>query len=193
MSAPFSTFRFEVVLDLDVPTPGLESPLCDAAFAECDGLDMTMEPKTVETGGVNDRQLHLIGPVKYGQITLKRGMTSNLQLWTWFAQGTQPGSVLSAHGQITMWGSDSAPVLQFTLEGCLPVRMRAPGLNAREGLVAVEELGLVCEKVSVALPGASGLGLSAGASASFGASASVSASASASVGFSAGASAGIGF
>ena len=48
MTVPLTTFRFEVVLDLDQPVAGLKSPLCDAAFAECDGLEMTMEPKTVE-------------------------------------------------------------------------------------------------------------------------------------------------
>ena len=41
-------------------------------------------------GGVNDRQIHLIGPVTYSQLTLKRGMTSNLQLWQWFGAGTSP-------------------------------------------------------------------------------------------------------
>jgi phage tail-like protein len=162
MDAPFTTFRFEVVLDLDVPTPGLASPLCDAAFAECDGLEMTMEPKSIESASVTDRQQRLIGPVKYGQITLKRGMTSNLQLWQWFAQGTRPGSVLTAHGQITMWDSGGTPAIQFTLDSCLPVKMRAPALNAKDGLIAIEELGLVCEKMSVDLPGGSGLGLSVG-------------------------------
>jgi phage tail-like protein len=200
MTEPFSTFRFEVVLDLDSPAAGLESPLCDAAFAECDGLEMTMEPKTVDAGGVNDRQVHLLGPVKYGQITLKRGMTNNLQLWAWFTQGTRPGSVLPAHGKITMWASDGTPALEFTLEGCLPVKMRAPSLNAREGLVAVEEISLVCEKFRVGLPGGSGFGLSAGASLTAGASiglsagGSIGAATSGSIGFSAGGSlsAGIG-
>ena len=106
-----------------------------------------MQPKTLEVGGVNDRQIHLIGPVTYGQLTLKRGMTSNLQLWQWFAQGTRPGSVLTAHGEITLWAADGTPAIQFTLNGCLPVRLRAPGLNARDGLVAIEELALVYQNV----------------------------------------------
>ena len=122
---PFTAFRFEVVLDLDEPTQELASPLCDAAFAECDGLEMTMQTKTIEVGGVNDRQIHLIGPVTYGQLTLKRGMTANLQLWQWFAQGTRPGSVLTAHGQVTLWEADGEAALQFTLTGCLPVKLRA--------------------------------------------------------------------
>lgn len=187
MSAPFTTFRFEVVLDLDTPTDGLESPLVDAAFAECDGLEMTMEPKVVESAGVTDRQQRLIGPIKYGQVTLKRGMTGNLQLWQWFSRGVRPGSVLTAHGQITMWDTDGTAVIQYDLEGCLPVKMRAPGLNAKDGLVAVEELGLVCAKLSIGPPGGDGgFGLSAGFSA--GASASVGASFSAGAGFSAGGS-----
>lgn len=195
MTAPFTTFRFEIVLDLDVPTAGLGSPLCDAAFADCAGLEMTMEPKIVESASVTDRQQRLIGPVKYGQITLKRGMTNNLQLWQWFAQGTRPGSVLTAHGQITMWDAAANPVLQYTLEGCLPVQMRAPSLSAKDGLVAVEELGLVCEKLSIGLPGDSGLGSSLGLSTSVSVGATISASASLSVGASAdiGFSAGGGF
>ena len=154
---PFTAFRFEVVLDLVTPVGGLTSPLCDAAFAECDGLEMTMEPKTIESGGVNDRQIHLIGPVKFAQLTLKRGMTSNLQLWQWLALTAQ-GTVAPAAGTVTMWDADATPVVEFALDGCLPVRMRAPSLNAREGLVAVEELALVYETMSVRPAGASGFG-----------------------------------
>ena len=186
---PLTTFRFEVVLDLDQPAAGLASPLVDAAFAECDGLEMTMQPKTLEVGGLNDRQVHLIGPVTYSQLTLKRGMTSNLQLWDWFARGTRPGSVLTAHGEITLWSADGTPVLQFTVLSCLPSRLRAPGLNARDGLVAIEELALVYEKLIVGAPGSSGglpvsgpAGASLSASAGFSASGGIGASAGISVG-----------
>ena len=186
---PFTTFRFEVVLDLADPVDGLASPLCDAAFAECDGLEMTMEPKTIESGGVNDRQIHLIGPVKYSQVTLKRGMTTDLGLWTWFTRNVE-GSVTPASGTVTMWDTDSTPVIEFHLEGCLPVRLRAPSLNARDGLVAVEELSMVYEKLTVAPAGSGGLGLSAGIG--IGISASVGASVSAAAGVGLGASASVG-
>lgn len=193
---PLTTFRFEVVLDLDQPTAGLDSPLCDASFSECDGLDMTMQHKTVESGGVNNAQINLIGPVTSSQLTLKRGMTSNLQLWDWFAQGTVPGSVLTAHGEITLWAADGTPTIQFTVLGCLPVKLRAPSMNARDGLVAIEELSLVYERLVVTAPGAPGgisIGASIGVSAGASASASASFSASAGVGVGAGVSIGGGF
>jgi phage tail-like protein len=161
---PFTAFRFEVVLDLEQPLAGLTGPLCDAAFAECDGLEMTMEPKTIASGGVNNRQIHLIGPVKFSQLTLKRGMTSNLQLWTWLTL-TARGTVAPASGTVTMLDTDGTPVIEFALHGCLPVRMRAPSLNARDGLVAVEELALVYETMSVSSAGTGGLGTTTGAGA----------------------------
>ena len=73
-----------------------------------------MEPKTIESGGVNDRQIHLIGPAKFAQLTLKRGMTSNLQLWTWLALTAQ-GTVAPASGTVTMWDADATPVIEFAL------------------------------------------------------------------------------
>jgi hypothetical protein len=52
-----------------------------------------------------------------------------------------------------MRAADGTPALRFTLTGCLPVKMRAPALNAREGLIAVEELGLVYERLDITAPG----------------------------------------
>ncbi len=184
---PFTAFRFEVVLDLENPVAGLTNPLCDAAFAECDGLEMTMEPKTVESGGVNDRQIHLIGPAKFAQLPLKRSMTSNVQLWQWLALTAQ-GTVAPASGTVPMWDADATPVSEFALEGCLPVRMRAPSLNAREGLVAVEELALVYETLSVTFVGPDGTGSS---TAGTGATAGLSGGLSVSGGLSASGSAGV--
>lgn len=188
---PFTAFRFEVLLELHDPVDGFTDPLCDAAFAECDGLEMTMEPVTIQSGGVNDRQVHLIGPVKFAQLTLKRGMTSNLQLWNWMALMAQ-GQAVPAAGTVTLWDSDATPVIEFALQGCLPVRMRAPALNAKDGLVAIEELALVYETMAVTLAGSGGFGVGAGAGVAAGLTASASAgfSAGASAGFSAGASLG---
>ncbi len=189
---PYTTFRFEVVLELDNPPPGVSDPVCNAAFAECDGLEMSMEPKTVQEGGNNSAQIHLIGPAKYSQLTLRRGMTDNLQLWLWFIAAVQPGRNSKARGQVTMWDAAGNPRVTFVLMNCLPVKMRGPALNAKDGLVAIEEMQLVYESMNVRPAGAAGAGLSLSAGFSAGASASFGASASASAGFSAGASASFG-
>jgi phage tail-like protein len=137
------------------------------------------------------QQVHLIGPVTNSQLTLKRGMTQNLQLWQWFSAGTRPGSVLTAHGQITLWAADGTPGIEFSLVGCLPVRLRAPSLNARgEGGIAVEELSLVYSKLEVG-PAGGGFGASIGIGASVSLSAGVSVGGSVSAGAGISASAGV--
>src|SRR5216683_396994 len=77
---PFTAFNFAV----EINVPGVSPQVCSAAFSECDGLDMSMEVKTIREGGNNARQLRLAGPVSYGQLTLKRGMTATFDLWDWF-------------------------------------------------------------------------------------------------------------
>ena len=147
---PFTVFNFEVRLDLG-GAGGLAGPLCSAAFSECDGLEMTMEPKTLREGGNNREQVHLPGPVSYGQVTLKRGMTATRDLWRWFALVTRDGAGRGARaqGEIVVKSGDGRPQYTVVLKDCLPVKLKAPALNAREGLIAVEELTLVCASLSV--------------------------------------------
>ena len=182
---PFTTFRFEVVLDLADPPPGVSNPVCNAAFAECDGLEMSIEPKTIREGGNNREQIHLVGPSSYGQLTLRRGMTADLQLWTWMASAAQPGRDSTAEGRITVWDADGTPRVTYVLRACFPMRLRGPSLNAKDGQVAIEELQLVYRSLELRSAGEGGAGFGIGVSAGVGFSASASA------GFSAGAGASV--
>lgn len=142
-ASPFAAFNFHVELQLaDAGALGLANPLCNAAFAECDGLEMTMEPKTVREGGANTRLRHLPGPVSYGTLTLKRGMTTDLALWTWFAgaAGNAHRGRLAQGAVLLRNATGDATMLRFRLSDCLPVKIKAPALNAAAGLVAVEEM-----------------------------------------------------
>ena len=76
---PFTAFSFSV----EISKADDAALLCSAAFAECDGLEMTMDVKTIREGGANGRQHRLTGPMSFAQLTLKRGMTANFDLWDW--------------------------------------------------------------------------------------------------------------
>src|SRR5262245_24710752 len=76
---PFTAFNFSV----EINRAGDAEKLCSAAFYECDGLGLTMDVKTIREGGNNGKQIRLTGAYNYGQITLKRGMTANFDLWDW--------------------------------------------------------------------------------------------------------------
>jgi phage tail-like protein len=149
----FTAFNFRV----EISVPGVSDEICEAAFAECDGLELTMEPKTFHQGGEHTRQVHLAGPVSYTQLTLKRGMSADFGLWRWFAEvmkSDQRG--LRGQASVVMLAGDGSPQVTFTLSDCLPIKLRAPALNAKDGLLAIEELQLVYAALDVQFPGGGG-------------------------------------
>jgi phage tail-like protein len=151
---PFTTFNFHVQLTIgNASGLGLSSPLCSMEFAELDGLEMTMEPKTVHEGGNNTQQVNLVGRVSYSNITLKRGMTSNLDLWKWFAaaSGSRARST-RANGVILVRDGGGRNRVRYTLSGCLPIKIKAPALNAKEGQIAVEEMQIAVNSFTVEAP-----------------------------------------
>ncbi|HEV7758356.1 MAG TPA: phage tail protein [Acidimicrobiales bacterium] len=180
---PFTAFNFEVVLGLVAPVPGVGSPVCEGAFSECDGLQLELEPKTVVQGGATDAVTQLMGQGRAGQLTLRRGMTARADLWAWMAAASVPGRDVRADGRIVLYDAAHEVQATFLLSGCLPVRVRGPGLNAQTGLVAVEELGLAVGHLALAGGGAAGgLTIGAGVVASAGVSLSAGAGAFAGVG-----------
>ena len=149
---PFTSFNFEVLIE--VKDPSITNALvCGASFAECDGLEMTVEPKTIREGGRNTGPVHLAGPVSYGQLTLKRGMTESFDLWNWFDKLVKAGqSGYRASATVVMKASDYSDQVVFELTGCLPVKLKAPAMNAKDGQVAIEEIQIAYESLAVKAP-----------------------------------------
>lgn len=150
---PFTSFNFRV----EIQVPGVsQDVLCSAAFSECDGLEMTMDVKTIREGGNNSTQIRLIGPVSYGQLTLKRGMTANFDLWDWFS-ATLNNVRLRGDATVVLFAPDGQTErASFALSRCLPIKLKAPPLNAKDGMVAIEELQLAYESLTMKRPGGSG-------------------------------------
>jgi phage tail-like protein len=145
---PFTAFSFAV----EIYRGEESSPLVHAAFAECDGLEMTHEVKTIREGGDNNRQIRLNGPVSFGQLTLKRGMTANFDLWKWF-QDSIDDPRLRAGAEVVLLAPDGVTErARFQLSRCVPVKVKAPQLNAKDGQIAVEELQVAYETLQLALP-----------------------------------------
>lgn len=147
LEAPFSAFRFDVELTVRSALRGIGSPVCRGAFAECDGIEIAIEPKTMTPGGYTTRQSHRVGPPKFGQITLRRGMDSAHDLWAWMSAATVPGRDLRADGRIALQSPAGEVNAVFVVEGCLPVRAKGPSLHAQNGQIAMEELGLAVERL----------------------------------------------
>jgi phage tail-like protein len=145
---PFAAFNFAV----EIRVPGVSPTVCSAAFAECDGLEMTLDVKTIKEGGNNATQVRSAGIAGYGTLTLKRGMTASFDLWDWFGAVTRDPS-LRGDGEVVLFAHDGRTErVRFVLSRLLPLKLKAPALNAKDGVVAIEELQLAYESLRLKRP-----------------------------------------
>ncbi len=137
---PFMAFNFAVEIHRDDEG----GPLVEAAFADCDGLEMTMEVKTIREGGASDRAIRVNGNVAYANLTLKRGMTEDFGLWKWFRDSIDDPR-LRADAEVVVLGPDHKERARFLLSRCVPIKMKAPTLSAAGAAIAIEELQMAYE------------------------------------------------
>ena len=109
--------------------------------------------RTLHEGGDNVRQRLVAGPASYGEVTLRRGMTASFDLWDWCGLVARDPGVRADATVVLLEPDGEAERARFLLHRCLPVRLRAPRLDAVDGVVAIEELRLACEALTLDRPG----------------------------------------
>jgi phage tail-like protein len=155
---PFQTFRFHVHFTVDSvdgngDDDGTEQAICSGAFAECSGLEATMEAKSIKEGGRNFGTAQRPGPVTFATVVLKRGMTTTRDMWMWFdLVSSQHAFAHRLAATINVYDQAGNAVLAWRLANALPVKFKGADLNARGTEVGVEELHLVHEGLSMTAP-----------------------------------------
>lgn len=150
---PFTNFRFRVLVRRSDDENA--APLCSGAFAECSGLNATTTVKPIRSGGDHRTQIQLSGPVAYGQLQLKRGVTASTDLWKWFTEfhdGDSRGN--RAAVDVEYLSADGREVTaHFRLLDSIPASMRAPALNAASTeTIAIEEISIAYQRLEVLDP-----------------------------------------
>lgn len=117
-------------------------------FTECSGIGS--EHEVIEHKIVNDRGRELVqkipGRLKWENITLKRGITSSMDIWKWRDQVVQ-GKVEEArkNGTITMFDQELRPVAQWDFVNAWPVKVSGPTVKSDSNEFGVEELVITHE------------------------------------------------
>lgn len=153
---PLHVFRFQVAfrkdpLDAEKPEDA-DVALCSGAFAECTGLEATMEPKVIKEGGRNYGAAQRAGPVTFATVILKRGMTTTRDLWKWFELVSGGAYAYRLSATVTLENTAGAPVIAWDLRKALPIKFKAADLNAKGSDVGIEELHIAHEGMERALP-----------------------------------------
>jgi phage tail-like protein len=150
--APFHVFNFQVDFyedPLDSDNNSTQNLyLCGGAFSECTGLEATMEPKVIKEGGRNYGAAQRAGQVTFATVILKRGMTTNRDLWNWFAMiNSDAAYAYRLAAYVTMNNTAGEMVMTWKLINALPVKFKAADLNAKSTEVGIEELHLAHEGI----------------------------------------------
>lgn len=84
------------------------------------------------------------GRMKWEDITLKRGITSNVDVWTWRKQ-VEDGDVDGArkNGSIIMFNQKMDPVARWDFESAWPSKVTGPQPKSDSNEVAIEEMTIV--------------------------------------------------
>jgi phage tail-like protein len=120
-------------------------------FTECSGLGSeheTIEHKIVTEKG-QEVVMKLPGRLKWGDITLKRGITSNMDIWDWRKQ-VEDGNVEAARrdGSIVMYDQSLTEVARWNFERAWPVKVSGPSPKADGNEIGIEELTIAHEYIA---------------------------------------------
>lgn len=114
--------------------------LAIGAFREITGLQMERDVLEYPEGGNNDYVHKLPGRVKYPNLVLKRGVTSQKELMLWFWESR----TLPERKEVTVQLVDTtfAPMRGWAFQSAYPVKWIGPNLNAGSDSPATEQLEL---------------------------------------------------
>ena len=135
---PFKNYRFLVEID----------GITQAAFSEVTIPDSSQDPIEYREGNETPTVRKLPGLVKYGNVSLKWGITDSLELYNWRKQ-VEDGKVKDARKSIAIVVLDDEgnPATRWEFAEAWPTKYDAPDLNATGNEVAVENLEFVCERM----------------------------------------------
>lgn len=117
-------------------------------FTEVSGLGS--ENEVIEHKVVNEKGVEVVmkipGRLKWENIVLKRGITSNMDIWTW-RKMVEDGDVASArqNGSVVMYDQSLTEVARWNFENGWPVKVTGPSPKADSNEIGVEELTIAHE------------------------------------------------
>lgn len=134
---PYKNFRF--ILEIDGIT--------QAGFREVTIPDATQDAIEYREGNekfITPRKLP--GQVKYGNITLKWGVTDSMELYKW-KEMVENGKIKDARRNIAIviLDDEGNPAARWEFRDAWPSKYDAPDLNATANEVAIETLEIVHE------------------------------------------------
>jgi phage tail-like protein len=136
---PYGGYNFLVEID----------GITRAGFRECSGLDTSQDAGEYREGTDPLTVRKLPGLIKYSNVTLKRGITDDAELWEW-RKTVMAGQIERKNMSIILMNDAREEKLRWNLTSCWPTKWDGPSFNATSSDVAVETLEIAHEGLAKA-------------------------------------------
>lgn len=119
-------------------------------FTECSGLGSeheVIEHKVVTPEG-QEIVMKIPGRLKWENLVLKRGITSNMDAWNWrrrIEDGQIDGNRLD--GSVVMYNQQLEEVARWNFRRAWPVKVSGPTVKADSNEIGIEEITLAYEYI----------------------------------------------
>ncbi|MCB0302317.1 MAG: phage tail protein [Calditrichaeota bacterium] len=133
---PYRNFRYTLEI----------GGISQAGFSEVSGFDISIDAIDYREGSEPTHVRKLPGLTKYGNITLKWGVTDSMDLYNWHRQIVD-GDIRREEVAIVIQGEDGNPTARWELVEAWPIKYTPTTLNAKGNDVAIETLELCNEGV----------------------------------------------
>jgi len=119
-------------------------------FTECSGLGSeheVIEHKVVTENG-HEKIMKIPGRLKWENIVLKRGITSDMKIWQWRKE-VEDGKVDTARktGSVIMYDQQLTPIAEWRFERAWPVKVTGPQPKSDSNEIGIEELTIAHEYI----------------------------------------------
>jgi phage tail-like protein len=133
---PYRSFRFRVEID----------GITQAGFNECTFADTSVEVIEYREGTDPTHPRKLSGQNKYGNVTLKWGITDSTEIFDWYRAVVEKGALSNRRNvSIQLVDEQGSDKTRWDLQECWPVKYDPPDFNAKGNDVAIETLEIVTE------------------------------------------------
>lgn len=134
---PYRAYNFTLIID------GVN----EGHFTQCTGMGARITPIRYREGGDSQIVHQLAGPVEYGELTLRYGLTDAPALWDWL-MASLAGTPERKNVSLAMLGpGGTGERLRWDLIDAWPCEWRGAPLDALGREIAIESLTLVYEGI----------------------------------------------
>ena len=137
---PYPAYNFQII----VTGVSNDGKAVSGSFSEASGLEVEVPPILYRNGSEDITQRKIPGLKKFTDITLKRGITGDVDFWKWIVNALN-GQVLRASGAILLLDENRNEVMRWKFDRAWPTKFTGPTMHAGNNEIAMETLVICTE------------------------------------------------